>query len=78
MNDGKYDSVLMCNIITHKITGKTIMLYLPDGDEPDMLGAIKYSKALLPTVERIRVFNNNVEEDGYSAGMNGQWESDHR
>jgi hypothetical protein len=78
MNDGKYDKVLMCNIINHKVNGRTVSLYLPACDEPDMCGSIKYSKALLPSVERIQVFNANVESDGYSLGMNGQWECDNR
>lgn len=76
--DGKWSPDLLCNIISHKLTGNSVSLFLTLTDSPDMMGSIKCAKRIHAAVERIQIFNDNKESDGYSLGMSGQWECDCR
>lgn len=71
--DGVYNKLLMCHIISHKADYETVTLYLPETDQPDMSGAIRYCQELIPEVCIIKVYNAGKRSDGYRKSINGSW-----
>jgi hypothetical protein len=73
---GYYSAWLMCNVLscTYNFLDSELIIYLEEGNNCDMTGAINYATRMDPGVKVIQTFSGTVPDMNY-VKTNGNWEA---
>jgi hypothetical protein len=72
---GAFSRILVCNIVSIKVTEQVIHLYFPMHNCCDMGGAIKVATTIIPDIKLIYTYSGPALDTCYSKCRDGQWQS---